>query len=233
MNHDPWKQMFGKEQASNYDNWWQKLSPLNAALHLLSRIVLADVPDDANILCVGAGTGAELIAFAESRPHWKFVAVDTSADMLDVCRKKVEEAGFSSRCEFHAGELGELSVDRCFHAATSILVSQFLVDINLRRGFFQEILKRLVPGGYLITADLAVPSTTAVYESLEAAWIQMQLFTGAPEEMAKASTAQWGKLVSVLPVTEIETLISSGGFECPTLFFQTLFIHAWYAMAPL
>ena len=233
MNDDPWKQMFGKEQASNYDNWWQRLSPLNSALHLLSRIVLTEVPDEAEILCVGAGTGTELIAFAEARPRWKFMAVDISADMLAVCRRKVEAAGLLSRCEFHAGDLSTLPSEKQYHAATSILVSQFLVDLKLRRRFFDGILNRLLPGGYLITADLAAPAEHAVYETLEKAWVQMQLFTGAPEEMAKASTSQWGKLVSVLPVREIETLISSCGFQVPTLFFQTLFIHAWYARAPL
>ena len=42
----------------------------------------------------------------------------------------------------------------------------------------------------------------------------------------------WGKDVAVSRPEEIESIIAGAGFEPPILFYQALFIHAWYARSP-
>lgn len=233
MSNKPEQSFFGKDHAASYDQRWLKLESINRALHLLSKIVLSNLPDDANVLCVGAGTGSELIALAQDNPGWKFMAVDTSAAMLDVCRQKVQDAGIVSRCDFHEGPIDSLPRYTVFDVATSILVSQFLTDVHERRDFFREILSRLRLGAYVINADLAFPNNPSVSEALMESWIKMQIYTGVPEDAAKATASQWGKAVAVLKPQEIEAILVSGGFENPTLFYQALFIHAWYAQVPV
>ena len=88
------------KQASSYDQQWSKMSPINSALHLLMSAVLSELPPTANILCVGAGTGAEILYLAEKFPGWHFTAVEPSTAMLDICRHRTEEHGISSRCVF-------------------------------------------------------------------------------------------------------------------------------------
>lgn len=224
-------QMFDSH-ASMYDERWAKLAPMRSTLDFLSKIVLQDLPAEASVLCVGAGTGAELLKLALAFPSWKLTAVEPSAAMLEVCRRKAEAAGIAARCRFHTGFLDTLPEGPGFDAATSILVSQFLPDVDQRRGFFREIARRLLPGGTLITADLAYPPDPAARESLRGAWTGSLTFTGLTAEAAKASTSRWGTDVAVLEPAAIESILTSSGFEHPTLFSQSLFIHAWFARAP-
>lgn len=223
------KPLFGKDQAENYDNQWSKLSPVNDLLHFLSKLLLKDLPSAANVLCVGAGTGAELVALAKEFPEWTFTALDLSPEMIEMCRKNTEKAGISERCKFYAGTLDSFSLEEKFDAATSILVSQFLTEKENRIIFFSEIKKRLNSGGYLINADLTSPDEDISYENLRKVWIKMLIFAGTPENKAESATSQWGKMVAISKQEEIEEMIKSGGFENPTLFYQSLFIKAWFA----
>lgn len=230
MNKD--KPLFGKDQAENYDERWSKLAPVNNGLHFLSRIILSELPADSDILCVGVGTGAELLFLAQEFPGWSFTALDTSAEMLEVCRKKSEDAGISARCRFHQGTVNSLPSDIKYDAATAILVSQFMPETDERIEFFREILKRLNPKGYFINADLTSPDEENSYAELAEVWAKMLMMTGLDLETAKQSTSQWGKMVAVSKQKEIESMIASAGFNSPTLFYQSLFIRAWFAKTP-
>jgi hypothetical protein len=46
------------QQASSYDQKWSRLAAFRDALHLLIGSVIRDLPANARVLCVGAGTGA-------------------------------------------------------------------------------------------------------------------------------------------------------------------------------
>ncbi len=215
--------------AAAYDQKFIKLAAMRDALPLLISAVFADLPAEARILCVGAGTGHELIYLAQKFPQARFTAVEPSAPMLAICRRKAEAGGITSRCIFHEGYLDSLPAAEAFDAATSLLVSQFILDPDTRAGFFRSIAERLRPGGYLASADLASDTTSATYQSLLGVWIRLMRETGsAPEQLEKMRIA-YGRDVAVLPVEQVSALIASGGFEAPVLFFQTGLIHAWYA----
>lgn len=89
---------FGEAHAAAYDQRFAKLAPMRDALHLLIGAVLADLPADARILSVGAGTGHELIYLARKFPQWRFAVVEPSAPMLEICRQE-------SRGVWHHGAL--------------------------------------------------------------------------------------------------------------------------------
>ena len=217
---------FGKAHAPFYDERATKLASVRDTLNFLVRLALADLPNESRILCVGAGTGAELFDLARAFPGWRFTAVEPSPDMLEICRQKADDAGITSRCEFHEGYLDSLPRTELFNAATSILVSQFLTDPNQRRDFFHQIATRLRSGGYLINADLASTLRSSAFESLFEIWLRGD---GQTPEAAKASQKGWGKDVAISRPEEIESTIAAAGFEQSILFFQALFIHAWQA----
>jgi tRNA (cmo5U34)-methyltransferase len=228
MNNQEQPVFFGKEQASGYDRQWAKLAPIRDALHLLLRIALSELPDDAQVLCVGVGTGAELLYLAESFPQWSFTLVEPAKPMLDICRQRAEESGITSRCTFHEGYLDSLPLSTPFNAATCLLVSQFIMQPEERRAFFGQIFNRLQPGGYLVSADLASGTSAPAYENLLEVWFQMQRFNGMPEEAIEKMRLAYGRNLSVSTPQEIEGSIASSGFDTPVLFFQAFLIHAWY-----
>jgi len=216
------------QQAATYDQKWSELAPINNALHLLTSAVLAKLPATANILCVGAGTGTEILYLARKFPGWNFTAVEPSVPMIEVFRRRAEEAGITARCTFHAGYLDSLPADKTFDAATAFLVSQFILDRQERSQFFRGIADRLNPEGLLVSADLAGDLNAPDGRGLLKVWFTLMKGNGvAPEEVEKMREA-YVRDVAVLPPQSIREIIMGGGFELPVLFFQTGLIHAWY-----
>jgi tRNA (cmo5U34)-methyltransferase len=220
---------FDHAHAAAYDQRFAKLAAIRDALHLLISAVFADLPADARILCVGAGTGHELLYLAQKFPGWQFAVVEPSEPMLEVCRRKADERGITARCVFHCGYLDSLPPSAAFDAATSLLVSQFILAPESRTEFFRGIASRLRPGGYLASADLASDTSSAAYQSLLDVWIRLMRETGSAPEQLERLRVTYGRDVAVLPVEQISSIIASGGFGTPVLFLQTGLIHAWYA----
>ncbi|WP_193211319.1 class I SAM-dependent methyltransferase [Luteolibacter marinus] len=217
------------QQASTYDEKWKGLAAINGALHLLTGAVLAELPEEARILCVGAGTGAELLYLAGRFPGWRFTAVEPSAAMLDVLRARAEEQGIAGRCVFHEGYLESLPAGEPFHAATSVLVSQFIQDRAERAGFFREIAARLVREGVLVSADLACDFATEEGRSLLGTWFRLMKGGGVSAEEVERMRGAYERDVAVLPREGVPAIVMEGGFGVPVPFFQAGMIHAWYA----
>jgi tRNA (cmo5U34)-methyltransferase len=216
---------FGKEMAAAYDKRSAKFAPIRDALHLLIRTILSDLPINAQILCVGVGTGSELLDLAQAFPQWQFTAVEPSAPMLDICRQRVEESGITSRCTFHEGYLDSLPPADSFDAATCLFVSHFIMQPEERSNLFHQIALRLRPQGYLINADVAYDLSSSDYPGILEIWFQMS--KSAADEIEKMRQA-YGTVVAVLPPTAVASIIAAGGFDTPVLCFQNLLMHAWY-----
>lgn len=220
---------FDEEHAKNYDDRFAKLAPFRDSLHLLMSAIFADLPADARILCVGAGTGLELVSLAQKHPGWHFTAVDPSGPMLEVCRRRAQELGIASRCDFHTGYLDSLPSTQPYDAATSILVSQFVLDRQLRTSFFRGIAERLKPNGILVSADLSSGDSPEAYEKLLEVWLRLMTQADLSADQVENLRTAYSRNVAVLPIQEVSDIIASGGFETPNLFLQTGLIHAWYA----
>ncbi len=220
---------FDQEKAASYDTRFAKLSPIGNALHLLAAGVLAPLPADARVLCVGAGTGAEILALAEYHPGWRFVAVEPSGAMLDLCRRKLVDAGVADRCEFHEGYLDSLPATELFEAATAILVSHFLVELDQRRAFFLGIAERLMDGGMLVSVDLSAGESEEIYLRLFEVWKRLFGIAGMEHEQIAKFAAAYGKDVALSSPGTIEELIASAGFEEPVAFFQAVLMRGWFA----
>lgn len=216
------------QHAATYDETWRGLAALRDALQLVLDAAFAALPVDANVLCVGAGTGAEIVPLAQRHPGWRFTAVEPSGAMLDVFRNKAQAHGIASRCTFHQGFLSSLPASAPFDGATSILVSQFVTDPRARQGFFRDIAQRLRPGGHLVSADLACDMASEAGSRLLALWFELMSFSPQARERAKGV---YGDQVAVVPPQAVEALIEAGGFDAPVRCFQSGLIHAWFARA--
>lgn len=228
MNDEELRDVFDR-MASGYDGKLARMAPINNGLYFLLESVLAELPHKARILCVGVGTGAELIHLAAAFPGWRFTALEPSAAMLEACRKRVDEAGLSSRCSFHHGYLESLPVDEPHHAATCFLVSQFILDAEARSDFFRQIADRLVPGGILVNADLSADVASRDYDELLAVWQRVMATSAVSAEALDRMKSGYAKDVAILPSADVASIIERGGFDRPVEFFQAALVRGWFA----
>ena len=219
--------MFDKAHAEKYDTKFARAEPFRDVIHLVTDLAFASLPDDANILVVGAGTGSEIIALAARHPGWHFTAVDPAGAMLDVFREKATAAGILDRCTTHVGYIETLASTPLHDAATSLLVSHFLQTDASRGAFFAEIAARLKPGGLLVNADLAADMTDKASERLYATWEQMLRETGADAAGLANYRAGFGRDFAVHTPSAVEALIEQNGFERPSPLVQTLLMRTW------
>ena len=70
------------------------------------------------------------------------------------------------------------------------------------------------------------------YRSLIEVWLRMQGGGWSDEDIEKMR-AVWNEHITALTPPEIEAIIAAGGFDAPVLFFQALFIHAWFSKRKL
>lgn len=226
MHQDEIKAIFD-QQAASYDAQWAKTAPIKDCLYFLLEPLFAELPVDAQILCVGVGTGAELANLAQKHPAWRFTAVEPSGSMLDLCRQRAEKEGFASRCQFHEGYLESLSANGAYDAATCFLVSQFILDQKARSEFFRGISRKLKVGGILASSDLASDVDSSEYEVLLRAWMSMMAASDVTPEAIDRMRKAYSSDVGVLPPSRVASIIETGGFEPPIQFFQAGLIHAW------
>lgn len=226
MHQDEIKALFD-QQAASYDAQWAKTAPIRHCLHLLLGSLFAELPAETRILCVGVGTGDELLYLASKYPGWRFTAVEPSGAMLDICRQRAAKEGVASRCTFHEGYLASLPAMEWHDAATCFLVSQFILDQEERSRFFSEIAERLKPGGILASSDLASAVDSPEYEVLLHAWMNMMSAADISPEAVERMRKAYANDVGVLPPAKVASIIKAGGFELPVPFFQAGLIHAW------
>lgn len=227
MRNEELKALFD-QQAAGYDKQWAGMAPIRDALYFLLDALFTGLPENARILCVGVGTGAELAHLAKRFPGWHFTAVDPSAAMLDICRQRAAEGGFLSRCRFHQGYLDTLPAEPCHDGATCFLVSQFLLEAQARIAFFHKIARRLKPGGILANADLASDVESPAYEALLRSWMTLMSSAGVQPEALQRARAAYASDVAILPAQQVAGLIQAAGFEAPVQFFQAGLMHGWF-----
>lgn len=218
---------FSAEAAQHYDEKNRKLFPISNCLHLLMSLALRNLPANSRILCVGAGTGAEILSLAQAFPGWSFVALDPSQGMLDVCRERMKTAGFEDRCSFVQGYVQDLPEQADFDVVMSILVGHF-VKSEERQAFYKGMTKRLKAGGFFFNAEISFDLDSKEFPSMLKSWEGVQEMMGANSESLAALPKLMREVLTVLPPSAVEDLIRQSGIQIPVRFFQAFMIHGWY-----
>lgn len=219
---------FGKERAQTYDQSNRHLELINSNLHYLIEILLNGLPQDSRILCLGVGTGSEIIALAKAFPSFTFVGVDPSESMLQVCRDRFHSLGLNHRCQLVHGFVQNIHLDEQFDAALCLLVLHHTSESE-RKSIVVEISKRLKPKAYFITSELSVDFADKTSKELMENWKSLSRKAGTPEEKIQLLPEMMKQHLSIVPPSEVENLLERNGFETAIQFFQSFLIRAWYA----
>lgn len=219
---------FDQDVASAYDRRNDALAPISNNLHFLTRLVLADLPVDARVLCVGVGTGAEILSLAAAFPSWSFVGVDPSSEMLAVGRRRLEQAGVMGRCELVQGYV-EDAPREAFDAVVSLLVAHF-IRAEGRPAFYAAIHDRLKRGGRFVSAEISGDLDAPEFPAMLEDWKQVQTLMGAtPQSLAKLG-GMMREVLGVLSPEDTQALWRAAGFAMPIPFFQAFMIRGWHAV---
>jgi tRNA (cmo5U34)-methyltransferase len=230
MERPPAHTFFNHEAARSYDERNRSLAPIADNLHFLIGLLLSELPTHARILCVGVGTGAEILPLAQRHPHWTFVGVDPSQSMLDVCAQRLKDAGAQDRCELRCGFAKDAPPGRSFDAALSIYVAHF-VPTDERADFFQQMTSRLKNGGHLVNAEISGDLNADDASTVIHSWGKVQQLMGATPESIANLPHVLRNMLSVLAPSETEALLRASGIAMPVRFFQSLMITGWHGQA--
>jgi tRNA (cmo5U34)-methyltransferase len=222
---------FNRDMAEAYDRRNHGLKPISDCLHFLMRLVLTRLPQRARVLCVGVGTGAEVLSLAAERPDWSFVGIDPSAEMLEVGRRRLNEAGILERCQLIQGYVEDVP-DRNFDAAMGVLVAHF-IQLENRPAFYRAIHDRLKPGGTFVSAEITGDPNGPEFLAMLDDWKQVQRLMGATEQSLETLDEMLRNKLGVLSTDSTEALWREAGFSLPVPFFRAFMIHGWHAQRPL
>jgi tRNA (cmo5U34)-methyltransferase len=213
--------------AKVYDERNRPLASIADNMHFLIRLILKDVPVRARVLCVGVGTGAEILSLSKAYPEWTFVGVDPSTGMLDVCRGRLKEASVLDRCDLIHGYVGDAPAGENFDVALSILVAHF-IKREERLHFYRAMNSRLRKNGILINTEISFDLDSPEFPSMLKNWEAIQALMGAtPESLANLSV-QLREMLTVVSPQETEALLKNSGIPVPVQFFQAFMISGWY-----
>lgn len=215
--------------ASVYDERNRQLAPIADNMHFLIRLILKNAPVCAHVLCVGVGTGTEILSLSKSFPEWTFVGVDPSIGMLNVCRERLSNAGVLSRCELIHGYVHDVPKGENFDAALSILVAHFL-KIEDRLNFYQAMCDRLSTNGILINTEISFDLNSQEFPLMLKNWEAVQSMMGATPESLANLALQLREMLSVISPIETESLLHQSGIHLPVRFFQAFMISGWYGI---
>jgi tRNA (cmo5U34)-methyltransferase len=219
--------LFGEAASAAYDEKNRALAPISENMHFLISLVLADLPPRACILCVGIGTGAEILSLARAYPEWTFTGIDPSASMLAVCQKRLADAGITDRCRLIHGYIHDLPAGQNYDAALSILVAHFIRRED-RSAFYSHMHERLKTGGVLIDTEISFNLDSPEFPSMLGEWSRVQKLMGATPASLQSLPHTLRNNLHVLPPDEVESLLRAGGIRIPVRFFQSFMINGWF-----
>lgn len=224
-------QPFGAEHASHYD---AGVSAGVAGYHAMHEVIAATMAaalkgnDAASVLCVGVGTGQELLPYARyGAPAWRLTGVDTSPHMLAVARERLGGAGLQERVQLHAGALHALPAGPRFDGAQMVGVLHHVEGEEARLALLREVVRRLEPGAPFIIGGRvgADPVLLAVEEE------QLRVAGVSPEKLARRRE---GLAHAAAPTSEeaLFALLREAGLTQPQQLFATLRFKVFLVRAP-
>ena len=220
---------FDESLAAKYERRIRLFCPSYDALHQMVISWLQDLPATADGLSAGAGTGAEIITLGASFPFWRFVAVDVSPDMIRACQARARDAGMAERVAYYNGRLQDYKPTTAFDAASSIFVSHFLKERDVKRSYFRSISENLKVGGVLVLADLFGDKDSPEFKNLLDAWLRSYALHGVSDEELIRDRMHVERDVDFVSESELAALLCEAGFSRPLRFYQTYLFGGWIA----
>lgn len=145
---------FGTTVANVFDDMVNRSVPFYGEIQRMMAELAADyAKTGTDVYDLGCATGTTLIGMNTSIPEdIRFIGIDDSQDMLDKCRNKLDEAGFTRPVELRVADLnGRVAISNA-SVVVLCLTLQFVRPI-CREPLLRSILAGLSSGGALILVE--------------------------------------------------------------------------------
>ncbi|HNR16742.1 MAG TPA: carboxy-S-adenosyl-L-methionine synthase CmoA [Chitinophagaceae bacterium] len=145
---------FGANVAKVFDDMVNRSVPYYGEIQRMMAELAADhAREETFVYDLGCSTGTTMIGMDTMvTPNIKFIGVDDSQEMLDKCKSKLMELGFSRPYELRCTDLGQGIKIENASVVVLCLTLQFVRPINRDR-LLQDIYNGLNPGGVLILVE--------------------------------------------------------------------------------
>lgn len=215
-------------EAELYHDLAAHFVPGYASLYDIAGCYLSlNIPDDANILIIGAGGGMEIKTLAKFSPTWQMTGVDPSSKMLETAKFWVERANVTNRVKLIEGLISDVSDETLFDTVTCILVMHFL-DEAKKTQLLQDIYTKLKPNGILVLADASISKNTEEFDVFLSLYHQHAKFNGESEEKIQQILDVFNTSTFPISGEKEAELITKAGFTKPIMFFSSLWFKAWF-----
>ncbi|MEL7833518.1 class I SAM-dependent methyltransferase [Fodinibius sp. Rm-B-1B1-1] len=216
---------FKGKGSQTYDQRITKLIPGYELLYNLTAAKLKLLlPEEANILVIGAGTGNEILNLSKVNDQWAFTALDPAKDMLDIAQSKFREEGIEQRVNFHHGTISSFENGHKFDAALCFFVMHFISNLSEKKELLSSIRSHLVSNGDLFIADLMKP----ISENDRLAQAQASHLLGLPEEKNKKILNRLSNDFFPLDRGELDSLLQEAGYPIINAYFQAIRFSAFH-----
>lgn len=214
-----------------YDNMAPSVLPGYQVMHQMALACLqAKLPDEANLLIVGAGTGMELVRFGKSSSKWQLLGIDPSENMLAVANNKIQQYGLSQQVKLFQGYTDDLPDTSIYDGATSILVMHFIPDDGAKLAFLQSIARRIKSSSPFILVDVFGEKGTDDFQQMICLMKEFWKEMGVTEAKKIDILETMDKGVYPISETRVLELLQEAGFSQVIRFYTGLWVSGWMAV---
>ncbi|MFN4893267.1 MAG: carboxy-S-adenosyl-L-methionine synthase CmoA [Bacteroidota bacterium] len=145
---------FGANVAKVFDDMVSRSVPFYGEIQRMVAELAADhTQPGTDVYDLGCSTGTTLIGMNTLvDPNIRFIGIDDSQEMLDKCKSKLMEMGFSRNYDLRCADLGRGVEVSNASVVVLCLTLQFVRPIY-REKLLHDIYQGLVPGGALILVE--------------------------------------------------------------------------------
>ena len=215
---------FKEDHSKEYDKNIHRFIPGYELVHQLTAAKLKILlPQKADILVIGVGTGTEILEFSKMNDRWRFTAIDLSEDMLNIAKRKFEKEAIGDRVDIHIGDVSSLNSVQKFDAAICLFVMHFIRTFNAKLRFVESIHSMLRYGAPFLFADLM----NAESETEKLSQGEICRILGLSDEVVDVMLEKLETDFFPLAFDALEKLIIKAGFKALSPYFQSLRFHAY------
>lgn len=145
---------FGANVANVFDDMVNRSVPYYGEMQRMMAELAADhAVEGTDVYDLGCSTGTTMIGMNTMvNPNIRFVGIDESKEMLDKCKAKLTESGFTRPVDLRTADLNQgVAIDNA-SVVVLCLTLQFVRPVYRER-LVRDIYKGLRPGGVLILIE--------------------------------------------------------------------------------